>query len=102
MPCLPVERSKNTIPDFGAALAERLDHRIGQGVGIGLAHLVGRDNVIHRGKGAVGHGHLEAEVPHHPECLRARHLMDQVGADQELRLSVRQRSHGVGIPYLLE
>ena len=102
MPCLPRRAVEERDAELRAALAQLLDHRVRQRVGVGLAHLVRRDDVVHRRERAVRHGHLEAQVAHHAEGLRARDLVDQVGADEELRLAVRQRAHGVGVPDFLE
>ncbi len=85
-----------------AAPAERLDHRVGQRIGIRLAHLVGRHNVVDRCKRAVGHQYRESEVAQHAERLRTRHLVDQVGADEQLGLAVGQRSYCVRFPDFLE
>jgi hypothetical protein len=41
-------------------------------------------------------------LPEHVERLRARHLVDEVQADEELRLAARQRPDGVEIPDFLE
>jgi hypothetical protein len=68
----------------------------------GLVALVGGDDVIDRGKGPMGIAHLEAEVAEHAEGLRAGDLVDEVGADKELRLAVGERSYGVGVPDLVE
>ena len=88
--------------EFPAALAQRFDHRVGERVGIRLGHLVRRHDVIDRGKRPVGHRHLEPKVAEHAKRLRAGHLMDQVRADQELRLAVRQGAHRVRFPDFLK
>jgi hypothetical protein len=36
------------------------------------------------------------------ERLRRRHLVDEVQANEYLRLSGRERADGVGVPYLLQ
>ena len=77
-------------------------HLLRQGIGVG-AGLVGRRNdVIERAEGALGHPHLELAVLQHLEGLRRRHLVDQVQADQELRLPRRQRPDRMGFPNLVE
>jgi hypothetical protein len=84
-------------------LAEGLDHLLGDRVGIGLLELVGRDDVVDRGEGALRVLHLEAEVPEHAEGLRARHLMDEVRADEQLGLPFGQGSaHRMRFPNFLE
>ena len=47
-------------PVVAAVLAQVLDHGVSEGIGEGLCKLVGRDDVVHRGKRAVRHGDLEA------------------------------------------
>jgi hypothetical protein len=42
------------------------------------------------------------EVAQHAEGLRARHLVDEVRADQQLRLAVGQLADGVGVPDFFE
>ncbi len=68
----------------------------------GRALTVGRDDVVDGGEGAVRARDLQAEVAQHPEGLRARHLVDQMESDEDLRLAVRQRPHDVPVPDLLE
>jgi len=70
MPCLPEGRSKKVTPDLGAVLAEFLHHRVGEGIGKGLLVLVGRDDVVDRGEGAVRVEDLQAQVAEHAEGLR--------------------------------
>ena len=83
-------------------LTEGLDHLLGDRVGVGLLELVGRDDVVDRGEGPVRILHLEAEVPEHAEGLGARHLMDEVRADEQLGLAVRQLAHRMRFPNFLE
>ena len=83
-------------------LTEGLDHLLGDRVGVGLLELVGRDDVVDRGEGALRVFHLEAEVPEHAEGLGARHLMDEVRADEQLGLAVRQLAHRMRFPNFLE
>ena len=40
--------------------------------------------------------------PEHVEGLWARHLMNEMEPDEQLRLSRRQTTHGVGVPHLLQ
>ena len=63
-------------------LTEGLDHLLGDRVGVRLLELVGRDDVVDRGEGPLGELHLKAEVPEHAESLGARHLVDEVRADE--------------------
>ena len=58
----------------------------------------GRHDVIDRGERALGKRHLPALLPQHVEGLRARHFVNEMQADEELRLPARQRAHGVRVP----
>jgi len=60
------------------------------------------DDVIDGGDGAVGIQHRQLELAQHLERLRTRHLMDQVQADEELRLPARQLGDRVRIPHFVE
>jgi hypothetical protein len=55
MPCLPGRAVEEGDAELRAALAQRLDHRLGQRIAVGLGHLVGRHDVVHRGERAVRH-----------------------------------------------
>ncbi len=94
-----VEESDSKI---GAIFAEFLDHGVGQGVLEGLDPLVSRDDMVDRGEGALGECHFQAEVPEHSKRLRAGHLMDQVGPDEELGGAVGKFFHGMPVPDFLE
>ena len=48
------------------------------------------------------HRDLQFQIAQHAEGLRTRHLVDEVRADQQLRLAVGQLADGVGVPYFLE
>jgi hypothetical protein len=85
-----------------AVLAQFIHHGLGQRIVVRLNHLVGRHDVVDRGKRAVRHEDLEAQIAHHAERLRARDLMNQVCADEELGLAVGQRAHSVRVPDFLE
>ena len=83
-------------------LAEGLDHLLGDRVGIGLLQLVRRNDVVDRREGPLGILHLKAQVAEHAEGLGTGHLMDEVGADEELGLPVGQLAHRVRFPNFLE
>ena len=102
IPCLPVGAVEEGDPELGAVPAQLLDHGVGERIGEGLAHLVGGNDMVDGREGAVRHGDLQAQVAQHPEGLRARDLVDQVGADKELGLAVGQGPDGVGVPDFLE
>ena len=48
----------------------------------GSSSLVGGDDVVDSGEGAVRVFYLQAKIPEHTEGLRAGHLVDEVGADE--------------------
>ena len=85
-----------------AVLAQFVHHRLRERILIGLDQLVGRDDVVHRRKRPVRHEDLQPEIAQHPEGLRARHLVDEVRADEELGLAVGQRADRVGVPDFFE
>jgi hypothetical protein len=60
------------------------------------------DDVIDRGKRSARHSNLEPRLPEHREGLDAGHFVNEVEADQELRLARRERSDGVSLPYLVQ
>ena len=53
-------------------------------------------------EGAVRVEDLQAEVTDHAECLRAGHLVNEVGADQKLSPAVGESANGVFLPDLVE
>ena len=61
-----------------------------------------RDDVIDGGDRPLRMLHAQPARPQHVERLRTGHLVDQVQADEELRLPVRQRPDRVGVPDFLE
>ena len=82
--------------------AQFIHHGLRQWIAVRLHHLVGRHDMIHRRKGAVWHRHLEFQVAQHAERLRARDLMDEVRADEQLRLAIGQGADAVGVPDFFE
>ncbi len=74
--------------EFLGVPAQFLNHRVCQGVGEGFLTLIGRDNVIDRGKGSVWILHRQPAIPEHPESLRAGHLMNEVRPDEQLGLTI--------------
>ena len=87
---------------LGAVPAEFLDHRVGEGVRERFGALVGRDDVVDGRERAVGIENLQAEVAEHAESLGARHLVDEVGADQKLGPTVGERANGMFLPDLIK
>ena len=78
--------------------AQLPDHFRRQRIREWLHLTVRRHNVIHRGKRAVGEADLQPQIAQHAEGLRAGDFMDQMRADQQLRLSVAQLAHSVCVP----
>ena len=93
---------KKLDPGFGAIFAQLLDHGIGQLVGEWLLALVGRHNVVYRGKGALRVEDLQIKVAQHAEGLRAGHLVNEVRADEQLRHAIGKLAHGVRFPDFVE
>ena len=87
---------------LGAVFSEFLHHRVGERIGEGFRTLVGRNNMIDSGEGAVRVEDFQAKISHHPEGLRACHLMNEVSADQKLSPAVGERANGVFLPDLIE
>jgi hypothetical protein len=77
-------------------------HLLGERIGVRPRLGQGRDDVIERGEGALGHAHAKPELLQHRERLRRGHLVDEVKPDEELGLAGRQRPDGVGVPNLVE
>ncbi len=98
MPCLPVLRSKKVMPNSRQFRRSSLIIASASGSGKGSANRSVGTMWSTVAKVRCGIGDLEAEVAQHPEGLRAGHLVDQVGADQELGLAVGQFADRVGGP----
>ena len=77
-------------------------HLLGERIGVRPRLGRGRDDVVERGEGALGHAHAKPELAQHRERLRRGHLVDEVKPDEELGLAGRQRPDGVGVPNLVE
>ena len=78
------------------------EHLLGHTVGIGPRLLVGRNDVVNRGEGPLRIAHAQPALGKHLEGLRARDLVHQVQADEELRFAVGEAPHGVQVPYGIE
>ena len=72
-----------------------LDHLLRQRIRKWRHLAVRRNNVIHRCKRPVRIRHLQSQISQHPKRLRARHLVNQMRVDQQLRLSVVQSADRV-------
>ncbi len=62
----------------------------------------GRHDVIDRRKRALRRAHAPSALPQLVKRLRTGHLVDEMQADVELRLAVRQGPHAVEVPDFLE
>ena len=62
----------------------------------------GRHDVIDGRERTFGMGDAPALLPQHVERLRARDFVNQMQADEQLRLSARQRTHRVLVPDLVK
>ena len=102
MPCLPVARSKKVMPNSAQFFAQLVHHRLGERIAVRLGQLVRRNDVVDRREGAVRHRDLQAEIAQHAEGLGAGHLVDEMRADQQLRLATGQRADGVRVPDFFE
>ena len=76
-------------------------HFFGLDVGVGPRLILGRDDVVDRGDGALGIRHFQTTLAQHGECLRAGNLMDQVQPDEKLGLARGHGADGVEIPHLV-
>ena len=88
--------------ELAAVLLERRHHLLGKHVEKRPALIERRHDVIDRRERAVRKRHLAAPHPQHVERLRARHFVDEVKADEQLRLPGGQRAHGVFVPDFLK
>lgn len=77
-------------------------HRFGELVGERAPVRIGRDDVVDGRERALGMAHAQAHVAQHRERLRARDLVDEVQADEELGVSVRELANGVRVPDCVE
>ncbi len=77
-----------------AVFPDGINHLRGQRIGR-LVLVDRRHDVVDRRERALGKFHLQPQIAEHAERLRGRDLMDEVGADEELRAPVGQRAHAV-------
>src|SRR5262249_17949320 len=73
-------------------------HLLGHQIEVGATARIGGDDVIDGRKGAIGKRDLPALLPQHVERLRAGDFVDQVEADEELRLSAWKRPYRMCVP----
>ena len=88
--------------ELGAVFADLVHHGLRERILVGLDQLIGRDDVVHRGEGAVRHEDLETKVAEHAESLRGCDLVDEVRADDELGLAIGQGTDRMGGPDFFE
>src|SRR6185436_9349401 len=93
-------------PELDARVAavalERAHHLFRHYVEEGPLLRAGRDNVIDRGERTFGERDRPPVLPQHVERLRRGHLMDEVEADEQLRLAARQHTHRMRVPDFLK
>ena len=87
---------------FAAVALERRGHLLGHQIEEGALPRAGRHDVVDGPERAVRIRDLPSMLPEHVEGLRRRHFVDEVEADEQLRLSARQLPHGVRVPHLLK
>ncbi len=100
-PLLAAPRIEKRDPIQLAVLANLLHHRISQAIRVRLLRLIRRHNMVHRRKRAARVAHRQPKVAQHPKCLRARHLVNEVRPNQQLRLPIGQLAHRMCVPYFL-
>ena len=86
------------MPELAAVALERRRHLLGHHVEERPLLRARRHDVIDGREGALGKRDAPAVLAQHVERLRARDFVNQVQADEQLRLAARQRPHGVRVP----
>ncbi len=81
---------------------QRREHVLGHEIAERPPLIQGRDDMVDRRDRPLGELDLPPPRPQHVERLRSRHLVDEMQADEQLGLPVRQPPHRVRIPDLLE
>jgi hypothetical protein len=99
---IPAVRSPEADAGVAAVALERAHHFLGHHVEERPLLRARRHDVIDGGKRPLGKRDLPPVLTHHVERLRRRHFMDEVEADEQLRLPARQRAHRVRVPDLLK
>src|SRR5436190_22014751 len=89
-------------PEVTDVALERGDHVLRHHDEKGPLALPGRHDVIDGTKRAVRSCHAPAALPERVERLRRGHLVNQMQANEELRLSGGKRTNLVQVPDLLE
>ena len=68
----------------------------------GAGLIIGRDDMVDGGEGAVREPDRHVELAKHGEGLGARDFVNEVGADEQLRLARREFAHCVCVPDFFE
>ena len=102
MPCAPLGEIEQRNAVRAAIPLERRRHRLGHRVGERPHLRPRRHDVIDGRERPLGRAHRPAARVQFVERLRARDFVDEMQADVQLRLPVRQRPHGVQIPHFLK
>jgi hypothetical protein len=85
-----------------AVLAQFFDHLICQRVRKRFRASISGNNVIDCRKCPAGIRNGQPQFPEHGKCLGTRDLVDEVSADEQLGLPVRQFANRVRRPYFLK
>ena len=87
---------------LAAVALESREHVFGHDVHERPPLIARRHDVIDRRDGATGIPNLPPSRPQHVKRLRARDFVDEMQPDKQLRLSIRQRPDGMGVPDFLQ
>ena len=101
MPCAPLGEIEQRDAVLAAVPLERRRHRLGHHVGERPRLRARRHDVIDGRERALRRAHAPAARAQLVERLRARDFVDEMQADVELRLTVRQPADGVAVPDFL-
>jgi hypothetical protein len=98
MPCSSVSWLPQLHAVVAAVAFERRRHLLGHQVEKRTSARDGRQDVIDGAERTFGKRDAPTVLPQHVERLRCGHLVDEMQADEQLRLTARQLSHGVRRP----
>ena len=98
MPWCPLSMSEQPDAVLAAVPLERRQHVLRHHVEERPALIERRHDVIDGAEGALRHRDAQPAGAQHVERLRRRDLVDQMQADEQLRLAARERPDGVRAP----
>ena len=112
LPLLRADDMHNSLPgvveieqfdaELRAAFFDGRHHFLGQIIGKGTGLVVGGNDVVHGGQCSFGIPHSQSTVTQHLERLRRGDFVDQMPADEQLRLTGRQRPDRMQVPDFVE